>query len=729
MDCVNPGTPTRSRVVVAALVGTLVALAPAALTAQSRLAVVRVEVRSDEQPVEGASVAGGGRTVTTDAEGVAQLPATTDGVFQLTVSKEGFVAVATDLTIVAGRDATVIVALVREPTVEEEVVVVASTRTGRRLEDQPSRVEVLDREEIEEKMLMTPGDIVMMLNEMGGLRVQATSPSLGAASVRVQGMKGRYTRFLSDGLPLFGQQVGGLGLLQIPPMDLGQVEVIKGTASALYGAGAMGGVVNLLSRRPGAEPVREVLLNRSTLGGTDGVVFLSSPLGRGWSVSLLGGAHAQARTDVDDDGWADVAGYRRGIARPRFFWEGGDGRSAFVTAGVTYENREGGTVDGAVLPSTRLPHGEALDTRRYDVGATGQTIWNGQFVITARGALAWQRHDHLFGRARERDAHDTAFAEVAMRGSAGRHMWVAGVAYERDAYTPRDVPQFAYRYHAPGLFLQDDIDLTRWLALSMSGRVDVHSEYGTFVSPRLAALVRAGGWTSRVSVGQGFFASTPLHEDTEAAGLSTLQVLHPLKAERGRSASIDLTRTLGAGTFTVTSFASRVTDPIAVERDGRYVLFNRDQASTNVGMEVLATLRGGPFVATSTYTFVRSTEGTDSGRQEAAMTPRHSAGLVGMWEPEGVGRIGIELYYTGSQRLDVNPYRERSKPYVIVGLLAERRFGKVRAFLNAENLTGVRQTRYDPLLRRAQGADGRWTVDAWAPLDGRAVNAGFRLGF
>ena len=82
------------------------------------------------------------------------------------------------------------------------------------------RVEVLAREEIEEKMLMTPGDIVMMLNEMGGMRVQTTSPSLGAASVRIQGMRGRYTRVLSDGLPLFGE-VGGLGLLQIPPMDLG----------------------------------------------------------------------------------------------------------------------------------------------------------------------------------------------------------------------------------------------------------------------------------------------------------------------------------------------------------------------------------------------------------------------------------------------------------------------------------------------------------------------------
>jgi len=148
-----------------------------------------------------------------------------------------------------------------QPTIEE-FVEVSATRSGKRLEDQPMRVEVLEREEIEEKLLMTPGDIVMMLNEMGGLRVQATSPSLGAASVRIQGMRGRYTRFLSDGLPLFGEQVGALSLLQIPPMDLSQVEVIKGVASSLYGAGAMGGVVNLISRRPGPEAAQEFLLKR-----------------------------------------------------------------------------------------------------------------------------------------------------------------------------------------------------------------------------------------------------------------------------------------------------------------------------------------------------------------------------------------------------------------------------------------------------------------------------------
>ena len=691
---------------------------------------IRVEVRSEGQPVSDAkvTVTAAGIDRRTATEGVVTFDVA-PGRLQITVSKPGFVDSVADVDVAAGREQTVIVELPAQPVVEEETTVVAGTRTGRRLEDEPVRVEVLGREEIEEKMLMTPGDIVMMLNEMGGMRVQATSPSIGAASVRVQGMKGRYTRFLSDGLPLFGQQVGGLGLLQIPPMDLAQVEVIKGAASALYGAGAMAGVVNLLSRRPAAEPVREMLVNRTTLGGTDAVLFLSSPLGPRWGASLLGGGHWQTRDDLDDDGWADVAGYGRGIARPRLFWDGGGGRTAFLTAGVTYENRDGGTMSGATLAGTGLPYQETLDTRRYDVGGTVQTLWKNRYVIAARAAAAWQRQDHRFGDVLERDRHDTTFAEVTARGAAGRQTWVAGLAYERDAFEPRDVPRFAYTYNAPGVFVQDDIDLAPWLSLSASARVDVHSEYGTFFSPRIAALFRKDEWTSRISAAQGFFASTPLTEETEAAGLSRLEVVPPLKAERGQTASVDITRTTGSGSYTATLFASRVEDPVAVDRDNRYVLLNHERASTNAGVELLATLRHGPFAATATYTYVRSREESRGQMLESPLTPEHSAGLVGMWEPEGVGRVGIEVYYTGRQRLEENPYRDESQPYVIVGALVERRFGRWRLFLNAENLSNVRQTRWDPLVRPTQGADGRWTVDGWAPLDGRVFNGGVRLEF
>ena len=100
-----------------------------------------------------------------------------------------------------------------------------------------------------------------------------------------------------------------------------------------------------------------------------------------------------------------------------------------------------------------------------------------------------------------------------------------------------------------------------------------------------------------------------------------------------------------------------------------------------------------------------------------------------MWEKEDAGRIGIELYYTGWQRLEANPYADRSEPYVIVGVLGERQFGRIRVFINGENLTGVRQTEWHPLARPAPGADGRMTVDAWAPLEGRNINGGVRVRF
>ena len=705
----------------------LVWCAPARSVAAQSLATIRVTVTAGDQPVADAEVAVGGKTSRTDASGTVAVPVPA-GRVEITVVKAGYLPVTVSVEITAGTTRDVAIALEVQPELEEEVTVVGATRTDRRLEDQPMRVEVLSREEIEEKMLMTPGDIVMMLNEMGGMRVQATSPSLGAASVRVQGMRGRYTRFLSDGLPLFGEQVGALGLLQIPPMDLGQVEVIKGVASSLYGSGAMAGIVNLISRRPGEDPVREVMLNRSSRGGTDAVFFWADRLSDQWSFTFLGGGHWQEWNDVNDDAWADLPEYDRGVFRPRVFWDGGNGRSFFATAGVTVEDRIGGTLPDGALPNG-FPYVEALETRRIDVGASGQTLLGERVVLTARGAFATQGHEHQFGEILERDAHRTGFGEVAMRGTAGKHTWVVGAAVEHDAYRPKDVPQFEHTFTIPGVFVQDDIDLASWVSVSASVRLDRHNEYGTFLSPRVSALVRSGTWTSRLSAGTGFFGPSALTEETEAAGLTRLVIPNELDAEKGRSASLDLTRSDGPLSYTVTLFAYKVVDPINVDRSTGLVLTTAEGPTTNVGVELLGTLRSEPYALTATYTYVHSRERDGSLRVESPLTPTHSAGLVAMWERDDVGRVGLEIYYTGRQRLEENPYRTESEPYVIVGLLGERQFGRLRLFINGENLTGVRQTEWDPLIRPTRAPDGRWTVDAWAPLEGWNINGGIRVRF
>ena len=268
--------------------------APGAAASVQQSAILQIIVRSDAGPLK-AQIIMGGKTTETDAGGRSTLEVP-PGPVEVTVVKEGFNPVTVSATATLGAPQEILIVLERQTAIEEHVTV-SATRTDKRFEDQPMRVEVLDAEEIVEKQLMTPGDIVMMLNEMGGLRVQATSPSLGAASVRVQGMRGRYTRFLSDGLPLFGTDVGGLGLLQIPPTDLGQVEVIKGVASALYGAGALGGVVDLISRRPTKEPMREALINRTSRGGTDATLFAAQPFSERWSGTMLVGGHWQERNE------------------------------------------------------------------------------------------------------------------------------------------------------------------------------------------------------------------------------------------------------------------------------------------------------------------------------------------------------------------------------------------------------------------------------------------------
>jgi iron complex outermembrane receptor protein len=693
--------------------------------AQEPNARLRIEVRSDAGPVRDADVVVNGTTLKTDSQGVTAFTVP-PGRIEIVVVKVGFAAASASVDLAAAQQQTIVVDLNRMASIEEHVTV-SATRTDRGIEDQPMRVEVVDREEIDEKVMMTPGDVVMLLNETGGMRVQATSPSLGAASIRIQGMRGRYTRFLSDGLPLFGEQVS-LGLMQIPPLDLGRVEVIKGVASSLYGAGAMSGVVNLVSKRPEAKPERQILFNASTRGATDAALWYATPLSDMWGLTLIGSANGQTRGDVNGDHWADLPKYQRGVVRPRVFWDDKAGKSFFATVGGTWENRIGGTMPGMALPAAG-EYVEALDTRRTDVGAAFQALTQTGVVWSARGSWSAQKQDHRFGEITERDDHDTGFAELTARRAIANHTLVGGVAIERDRFQPTETPQFAFSYTTPGVFVQDDVDVARWLALSASARLDHHSEFGTFLSPRLSALVRAGQWTSRLSVGRGFFAPTAITEETEAAGLSRLTIAGPLKAERGTTTSIDLTRVAGPFSATLTGFYSRIVDPIEVERTDLYVLGNLREPTINAGVEGLAIWKTDSLSVVANYAYVRSRETTEEGRVEVPLTPHHSVGLDGAWEFGDAWRLGVEWYYTGRQRLEANPYRTESAAYSVFGVLASHRLGRALLFINGENLPDVKQTDWDPLLRRSRGTDGRWTVDAWAPLDGRVINGGVRINF
>ncbi len=614
---------------------------------------------------------------------------------------------------------------------DDEEIVVQATRSGRRVRDEAIRVEAIAREEIEEKALMSPGNIATLMAETGGLRVQVASPALGAANVRVRGLEGRYTVLLADGLPLYGP-ASSIGILQIPPTDLGQVEIIKGAASALYGASALGGVVNLVSRRPGAAAQAELLLNATTRNGQDATAYLASPIGDGWSASITGGAHRQSHQDLDSDGWIDMPAYERVTVRPRVFWKGTDGATAFATLGAMTEDRRGGTLPGRVVADGR-PYQQMQRSTRLDGGLVLTLPVDGLGTVQMRASGMTQDHRHVFGDVVENDRHATLFGEASIAAGSGKTTWAAGVAFQLDDYRSGSLPAFNYRYTVPGLFGQIEHDLTDTVTVAASTRLDFHSDYGARLSPRLSVLYRPDRWTIRASVGRGFYAPTPFVDETEDAGISRLEPLRNLRAEVADTASLDIGYARGGTELHGSLFASRVRNPLRLEQSGpaRARLVSGDGELRTHGVELLLRQRWDRFSVTGSYTRVIASEpeAFGTGRRQVERTPRDTAGLVAVWEKRGAGRIGFEAYYTGKQRLEDNPYRTESRPYVELGLLGEMVLGRVRLFLNAENILDVRQTRYDSLLRPSRTPDGRWTVDVWAPTEGFVLNGGIRLSF
>lgn len=620
---------------------------------------------------------------------------------------------------------------------KSDVVVVYATRSGRLVDDEPIRVDVIDQEEVAEKQLMVPGNIGMLINETVGVKVQVTSPALGASNIRMQGMNGKYASLLADGLPLYGGQSSSLGLLQIPPTDIGQVEVIKGAASALYGPSALGGVINLVSKRPGDEMQADILGNVSSREGQDVTGYLAAPINEEWSLSAIGGYSRQSQDDLDGDGWADLPGYERWTARPRLFWNAASGANAFLTLGMMTENRTGGTLPGRSAPDG-LPFIQSQDTTRLDAGAVAEFPIEGMGSLNLRGSAMTQDHDHLFGDIAEKDQHSTVFAEASLAGEAGQTSWLGGLAFQSDAYASDSFPVFDYTYDTPAIFAQVEHEAFESLTLAVSGRVDAHSEYGTYFSPRISALYNPGDLTLRASWGRGFYAPTPFVEETEAAGLSRLAPLARLDAETADTSSLDVGYRFDDWHASVTLFGSGISDAIRIEDTGLdsggpgdVRLVNSKGITRTRGAEMLLRYRWDEFLVSGSYVYLDATEPDPygPGRRSVPLIPEHTAGLDFMWERPGQSRLGFEAYYTGEQSLDDNPYRTRGRPYLELGLFGELIFGNVSLFLNAENLLDVRQTDDDRLLLPRRDADGQWTVGAWAPLDGLLINGGIRFSF
>ena len=624
-----------------------------------------------------------------------------------------------------------------EPDEEDESsevseIIVSASRSHRLVRDQAVRVEVVPQEELEESRTVAPGNLTNLLNELPGARMEVGSAGLGSTSLRLRGMPGRHAQILFDGLALAGAQPGSFSLLQSPPIDLQRVELIKGAASALYGGSGLAGVLNLVSRAPGAGS--EWLLSQTSAGGTDADLFYDGGGDAGHGFTLTGSAHYQSRRDFDGDGWAELPGFERFTARPRWHWGDSD-HDNFATLGVSGENRNGGTTGNNTLPGA-APFDASLDTRHVDAGWTSSITREDGDVVGVKLSGTWTQHEQVYGGPEIDDAATNLFAETTYQGKFGDHDWTLGAAFQYDDLSVPDVRGVGHLYTTPAIFAQDEYSPKQWFALSASVRVDAHSEFGTIVSPRISALFRFDPDVSlRASVGTGFAPATPLVDEVEEVGFGRLDPLQGVRDERASSASLDFHWYARPFDINLSAFGSDLRHPLDVEASSqpdRIRIVNDDGEFRVRGAEMLVGCVIGDAHLLASATWLDATEeSTSRNRQRAELIPEFAGEVAAIFEFEGRGRAGFEISYTGPQAVHDDPYRMRTPSLLEVNALAEITFGKIAVFANAFNLTDEKQSDSDPVLWPAgtAGLGGNPVTPAWASMVGRYFSVGLRSRF
>ncbi|TGE21303.1 TonB-dependent receptor [Hymenobacter aquaticus] len=622
-------------------------------------------------------------------------------------------------------------------------VVVTSTRTNSRIEDLPTRIEVIGSEEVQEEGGLKPGNIASLLGDVAGIQVQPTSATTGNADLRIQGLSGKYTQLLRDGVPLFGGYAGSFGILQIPPLDLRQVELIKGASSTLYGGGAIAGMINLVSREPQRSgPERTVLVNQSTLRETNLHGFASGRSERLGYTFFAGGTRQQA-VDVNQDDFSDLPRLRGLTLHPRLFYYPSPSQKLIVGYTGTYEQRRGGdmqVLDGQpdaqhqfFIDNTSWRHtGEV----RYDyTRASGNQL-------TLKGSLSDFRRTARTNTTGLDARQLSYYSEASQLLLWAHHTLVAGLNVTGESFRPRHPEQLqlrAYDYVTPGVFVQDDWKPTSLLTLQTGLRLDHHNQYGTFVLPRASALLQfSPALSSRIGGGLGYKAPSFFANELDERDFAhVLPFAGAVRAEQsaGANADVNFQTTSGTGedsfvlTINQSFFLTRIAHPLLVSQDaatGLISFFNAPTPFLTQGSETYVRFKQDETELYLGYVFTDARRQHDTPNPYLSLIARHKVAGVGTLELGQHWRLGAEASYVGRQYLDDGT---RTPGYFITAAMLRYGTGPVAFVLNGENLLDYRQTRREAVV--LSDAQGRFTNPAfrqlWAPLEGRVLNLSMTL--
>ncbi len=692
---------------------------------------IKIFTEIEKEPLLGATVyiLSLNKGATTDFDGAAMLEDIPDGEYELQISYLGFETLQIQIKVPYGSELQF---YLKESANALEEVVLQSTRSTRTIKKVPTRIEFIGVEELGEKAIMNPTNISMVLRESTGIQMQQTSLSSANTNIRIQGLDGRYTQLLRDGFPLYGGFSSGLSILQIPPLDLRQFEIIKGSSSTLYGGGAIAGLVNMVSKNPEEDPQLDIMLTQTQALGSTANVFYGERKGK-WGWTLYGSGHFQKAYDPEKDDFSNLPQTRSISFNPKLFYYPSEKTTVWFGINGTYDDREGGDI-------TKIEEGEnqmhQYSEENLSKRLSTQLVYKTQ--LDSAQSLSFKNSVAFFDRSLEipdllfKGKQWNTFTEATYSKQGAKMDWILGANvyttsfYERDNPVERDQKDITY-----GFFANNIHDLSEKWILETGLRTDYAIDWGFFALPRISLLFKPNnGFSSRLGGGLGYKIPDIFTEEAEFINFRNVLPIDKDMHRAERSHGLNLDFNYQMGLFNSVGFSINQLFYVTAIKNGLLLspsgngMFQFENASGQIlgkGAETNIKFTYKDFRWFLNYAFIDTKLNYLPGNPQKPLTAKHNMGSVLMYESEK-WRLGYETYYTGRQFLSNG---NKTTDFVTMGLLAMRNFKWGSTFVNFENFTDRRQSRFTPLVLPPHQNPG--FPEIYAPTDGFIVSIGVIL--
>ena len=705
--------------------------------AQNKLTITLKDAESTE-PLIGATVAipALNKASSTDANGTLTLTDIPNGIYKIEYRYIGYTTKYDSLSFPLANSEPMIVLLEAAAGEELEEVMISTTRSSRTIANIPTRIEVIAGEELDEKANMKPGDIRLILNESTGIQTQQTSATSANASIRIQGLDGRYTQILKDGFPLYSGAASGLGLLQTPPLDLKQVEVIKGSSSTLYGAGAIAGLVNLITKTPKEERELNFHLNGTSAGGLDLNGFYGQRYGKA-GLTIFAARNSNRPFAPGSIDLTAIPEFTRYTFNPKLFLYFSDKTSLNFGVNSNFETRTGGDLHyikgkgDATHSFFERNKSDRLSTQFSLSHKLGE-----HSEINLRNSISYFKREIAIPSYLFDGSQFGTFSEASYSTGNDKSEWVAGLNLWTDQFKENQktaVELRDYNQTTFGAFIQNNLHAAEWLELETGLRGDYVPDYGIALLPRVSALFKVSSkLTSRIGGGLGYKTPSIFTEESERIQYQNVLPISSSanKLERSYGANWDINYKTALFndevSFSINHmfFYTFLNNPLAMEEQsaGLYKFINSPGHMDSRGMETNVKLGYHDFKLFVGYSFTDAKIHEGDVLRRNPLTSKNRLNNVLMYEVEDKWKLGLEGYYYSRQTLNDGL---TGKPYWIFGFMAEKLWERFSLYINFENFTDTRQTRFDSIYTGS--ISNPVFRDIYAPLDGFVINGGLKL--